>query len=97
MPRIAAYRDAFYEAYIRQQSGQHGERLRAEAVTGKQPLAGARQHLNQQLARRRASQLEHVHLALLFARIGLSRGRTATGARRARGLGAHGCAKSTAG
>ncbi len=70
MPRIAAYRDAFYEAYIRLQSGQHGERLRAEAVTGKQPLAGARQHLNQQLARRRASQLEHLHLALLFARIG---------------------------
>lgn len=70
LPRIAAYRDAFYEAYIQQLSGPHGERLRAEAVTGKQPLAGARQHLNQQLARCRASQLEHLHLALLFARIG---------------------------
>ncbi|MEX0677447.1 MAG: hypothetical protein WD063_10255 [Pirellulales bacterium] len=70
LPRIAAYRDAFYERFIESLEGEHGRRLRAEAVTGKQPLAGARQHLNQQLARRRAAQLEHVHLALLFARMG---------------------------
>ncbi len=36
----------------------------------RQPLAGARQHLNHYLARRRAAQLEHVHLALLFAAMG---------------------------
>ncbi len=70
LPRIAAYRDAFYESYIARQTGQHGKRLRTEAAAGKQPLPGARQHLNQQLARRRATQLEHFHLALLFARIG---------------------------
>ncbi len=70
LPRIAAYRDAFYDHFIGGLEGAHGERLRAEAVAGKQPLAAARQHLNQQLARRRASQLEHVHLALLFARMG---------------------------
>lgn len=70
LPRIAAYRDAFYERFVSTIDGAHGERLRAEAVAGKQPLAGARQHLNQQLARRRAAQLEHVHLALLFARMG---------------------------
>jgi hypothetical protein len=70
LPRIAAYRDAFYEQFIAKLAGPHGERLRIEAVTGKQPLAGARQHLNGQLARRRAAQLEHVHLALLFARMG---------------------------
>ncbi len=70
LPRIAAYRDAFYEQFVKKQSGAHGERLRAEAVSGKQPLAAARQHLNQQLARRRAAQLEHVHLAILFARMG---------------------------
>ena len=70
LPRIAAYRDAFYEAFIAKLTGPHRRRLRAEAAAGKQPLAGARQHLNQQLARRRASQLEHVHLAVAFARIG---------------------------
>ncbi len=70
LPRIAAYRDAFYQQFIARLDGAHGERLRAEAVSGKQPLAGARQYLNQQLARRRASQLEHEHLALLFARMG---------------------------
>ncbi len=70
LPEIAAYRDAFYTQFIAKLEGPHGERLRAEAKQRKQPLAGARQHLNQQLARRRASQLEHVHLALLFARMG---------------------------
>jgi hypothetical protein len=70
VPRIAAYRDAFYEQFIEAVGGDHGRRLREEAVSGKQPLAGARGHLNQQLARRRAAQLEHVHLAGLFARMG---------------------------
>jgi hypothetical protein len=72
LPRIAAYRDAFYEQFIERLGGRHASRLRAEAEAGKQPLAAARQHLNQQLARRRAAQLEHVHLALLFARMGYS-------------------------
>ncbi|MGD9720062.1 MAG: hypothetical protein AB7O59_02470 [Pirellulales bacterium] len=70
LPKIAVNRDAFYESFIAGVAGPHGDRLRAEAARGKQPLAGARQHLNQQLARRRASQVEHVHLALLFARMG---------------------------
>jgi hypothetical protein len=70
LPRIAAYRDAFYDQFVTGLGGRHGERLREEALAGKQPLAAARQHLNQQLARRRAAQLEHVHLALLFARMG---------------------------
>ncbi len=70
LPRIAGYRDAFYKQLIDRLKGPQAARLRAEAVAGKQPLAGARQDLNQQLARRRASQLEHVHLALLYARMG---------------------------
>ncbi len=70
LPHIAAYRDQFYEQFIAGLTGDHGDRLRAEAIAGKQPLAAARQHLNQQLARRRAAQLEHVHLAQLFARMG---------------------------
>ena len=70
LPRIAAYRDAFYDQFVKKLDGEHGCRLREEAIAGKQPLAAARQYLNQQLARRRAAQLEHVHLALLFARMG---------------------------
>ena len=84
LPRIAAYRDAFYEQFVNKLGGAHGERLRDEAIAGKQPLAGARQHLNQQLARRRAAQLEHVHLALLFARMGYPAGRAAPGRRSCR-------------
>ncbi len=72
LPQIAAYRDAFYQQFIQRLAGPHGQRLRAEVAAGRQPLAAARQHLNRQLARRRASQLEHVHLALMFARMGYS-------------------------
>src|SRR6185369_13859703 len=46
------------------------ERLKHEAAERRQPFGGARQHLNAQLARQRASQLEHVHLAKIFARMG---------------------------
>ena len=50
--------------------GLHGKRLRQEAAQRRQPFGGARQHLNAELARRRAAQLEHVHLAAIFARLG---------------------------
>jgi hypothetical protein len=70
LPRIARYRDEFYEQLESRVSGVHARRLRAERQERRQPFGGARQHLNAQLARRRASQLEHVHLARLFARMG---------------------------
>ncbi|MCL4205787.1 MAG: hypothetical protein KJ000_25165 [Pirellulaceae bacterium] len=70
LPRIAAYRDAFYERLLGRLTGRHGERLRREAEQRRQPFGGARQHLNGELARRRAAQLEHVHLAAIFARMG---------------------------
>ena len=70
LPRIASYRDAFYEYLLACTSGEHAERLRQESIERRQPFGGARQHLNAQLARRRASQLEHVQLAGLFARMG---------------------------
>jgi hypothetical protein len=69
-PRIAQYRDRFYAGLLATVGGGHGERLRAEQATLKQPLAGARQHLNQYLAAHRAAQLQHRHLALLFADMG---------------------------
>lgn len=70
LPHIAGYRDRFYEQLLSSAAGSHGERLRAESQRMRQPFAGARQHLNQELARRRAAQLQHVHLAQVFARMG---------------------------
>jgi hypothetical protein len=70
LPRIAACRDAFYSQLLGSVTGPHGERLRTEAALLRQPFGGARQHLNQRLARLRATQLQHVHLAQLFARMG---------------------------
>lgn len=70
IPRIAAYRDAFYQALLARVTGVHGERLRAEATALHQPFAGARQHFNQRLSRLRAAQLQNVHLAILYARMG---------------------------
>ncbi len=68
--RIAAYRDAFYERWLQRLKGAHAERLRAEAKTLQQAFGGVRQHLNQALARRRAEQLQRVHLARIFAKMG---------------------------
>ncbi len=70
LPHIAAYRDDFYEKLISQMEGPHGSRLRAEAEQYRQPFGAARQHLNQELARRRALQMQRVHLAYLYARLG---------------------------
>lgn len=70
MAPIAQYRDEFYEQFLDRLSGPHAERLLEEQQIRRQPLGGARQHLNTYLARQRASQLEHVQLARLFARMG---------------------------
>lgn len=70
LPVIAEYRDAFYEQLLDQMSGPHLERLLEEQKIRRQPFGGARQHLNTYLAKHRASQLEHVQLARLFARMG---------------------------
>ena len=72
LPHIAQYRDEFYAQLLQRTEGPHGQRLRDEAERMRQPLAGARQHLNQELAHRRAAQMQHVHLAQLFARMGYS-------------------------
>jgi hypothetical protein len=70
LPKIARYRDDFYQRLFARVTGDHAERLRIESSDRRQPFGGARQHLNAQLARLRASQLEHVHLARIFARMG---------------------------
>lgn len=70
VPRIAACRDAFYERILSHLSGDHGERLRAEAKAIGQPFGGIRRYLNHSLARLRAAQLQADHLAQLYARMG---------------------------
>ncbi len=73
LPGVAAYRDAFYEQLMErlaEEDPRHAARLRSEAKHLRQPFGGARQHLNAQLTDCRASQLEHVRLATLFARMG---------------------------
>jgi hypothetical protein len=70
LPRIVKCREAFYARLLERTAGSHGDRLRAEAQTLHQPFAGARQHLNQRLAKLRAVQLQHVRLAQLFAQMG---------------------------
>ncbi len=70
VPRIARYRDAFYEHWLQTRSGDHGRRLREDAQRTRQPFGGIRQRLNQFMAGQRAWQLQQRHLALLFAEIG---------------------------
>lgn len=67
---IAMYRDEFYEHLLGCIGGKHGKRLRREAKQLRQPFGGARQHFNQFITLRRAEQLQNIHLALLYARIG---------------------------
>ncbi len=70
LPHIAAYRDDFYTQLLEQATGNYGTALRAEAKRYRQPFGGARQHLNHELGRRRALQMQRVHMAHLFARLG---------------------------
>ena len=53
VPRIARYRDAFYQRLLKALPGAHGDRLRAESEKRKQPFAGVRQFLNQAIAAQR--------------------------------------------
>jgi hypothetical protein len=72
LPRIARYRDAFYEHLLKRLAGAHGARLRQEREATRQPFGAARQHLNAYLARDRAAQMQQRYLALLFAEMGYS-------------------------
>jgi len=67
---IAAYRDAFYQSLLEQIDAEHADRLHAEAEQLHQPFGGARQHFNHYVAQARAQQLQNVHLAMLYARMG---------------------------
>lgn len=70
VPRIARYRDAFYQRLLNEVPGSHGERLRDEAEKRRQPFAGVRQFLNQAIATQRAAHLQDRRLAQLYAGMG---------------------------
>jgi hypothetical protein len=70
VPRIARYRDGFYQRLLKGLPGAHGDRLREEAEKRQQPFAGVRQFLNQAIATQRASHLQDRRLAQLFAAMG---------------------------
>ena len=64
------YRDTFYGHLLETVRGDHGDLLRKEAKKLKQPFGGIRQHLNQELAKQRAAQLQNHELAILLAELG---------------------------
>ena len=70
VPRIARYRDAFYQRLLKALPGPHGERLREEAEKRQQPFAGVRQYLNQAIATQRAAHLQDRRLAQFYAAMG---------------------------
>jgi hypothetical protein len=70
MPLIANYRDKFYEQLLVQTPAKMKDRLKREKERLYQPFGSCRQNLNKQLAKRRADQLQRIHLARIFARMG---------------------------
>jgi len=70
LPRIAGYRDAFYRSMLSRLPARHRRRLEEEAARLRQPFGGVRRHINTFLAARRASQVEHVGLSSVMARLG---------------------------
>lgn len=70
LPRIATYRDHFYEQTLNQLNDVHRIRLEQEAANLQQPFGATRQDLNARLARHRALQVQHAQLGRVFARMG---------------------------
>jgi len=69
LPNIASVRDEFYKSLLAKSVESHPH-LIEDAKVRQQPFGAARQQLNAELARRRAAQLEHIHLARAFAKMG---------------------------
>jgi len=72
MPIIADYRDRFYNQLVHKIPQKMKPRIQAEQQRLFQPFGGCRQDLNRQMAKRRADQLQRMHLARIFARMGYS-------------------------
>ena len=72
MPIIADYRDRFYQQMLKRIPAKMKPRIETEQERLFQPFGGCRQDLNRQMAKRRADQLQRLHLARIFARMGYS-------------------------
>ena len=70
LPRVARQRDAFYLRWISAADGVRKERLKHQAELTRQPFGHVRQELNMFVARYGAQQVQHRHLAWLYARMG---------------------------
>ena len=70
MPVIADYRDRFYKQMLERIPKKMKPRIQEEQNRLFQPFGGCRQDLNRQMAKRRADQLQRLHLARIFARMG---------------------------
>jgi hypothetical protein len=81
LPRIARYRDAFYQQLLPRLAPEHADRLRQEQELTRQPFGSARQHLNAYLARHRAAQLQQRFLSMLYAEMGFAAASRAEAAR----------------
>ena len=70
LPIVARQRDTFYQRLMIEAEGERAERLQREAELTQQPFGHVRQSLNLHLAHYGARQIQHRHLAQLFARMG---------------------------
>jgi len=70
LPRVARQRDAFYSRLLDSLSGPMAARLRREAQQVRQPFGKVRQHLNLFVAQHGSLQVQHTHLAYLYAKMG---------------------------
>ncbi|MBM82180.1 MAG: hypothetical protein CMJ78_16560 [Planctomycetaceae bacterium] len=70
LPIVARQRDTFYQRLMIEAEGARADRLRREAEVTQQPFGHVRQALNLHLALYGARQIQHRHLAQLFARMG---------------------------
>lgn len=70
MPIIANYRDDYYDWLLDSVHGKNREYLEKEMQVRRQPFGGVRQHLNAELAASRATQVQHVQLSKIYAKMG---------------------------
>jgi len=70
LPLVARQRDEFYLRLMNQATGTRARRLAKAAKVTQQPFGHVRQALNLHLAHYAARQVQHRHLATLYARMG---------------------------
>ncbi|MFO1020438.1 MAG: hypothetical protein U0903_07050 [Planctomycetales bacterium] len=70
LPKVARQRDEFYHRLLASLEGENAKRIKKESERTRQPFGHVRQHLNLYIANRGAKQVQHSHLAYLYARMG---------------------------